>query len=160
MAARPSMLNKTALFTLKYDNSYICLYIFPIACKVTDPSFQRIITVYYTQAFTASQSSKTHLRVIKYLVQRTEYQRHFTADPDQVVMKCRAITKKSQRAFRGSTTILHKSAAVDRPERDLQALWAAAKPENDPEHPESFAFKTLHGRGRSFPSPAVSWFLM
>lgn len=106
----------------------------------------------------ASQSSKTHLRVIKYLVQPTEFQRHFTADPDQVVMKCRAITKalkktktaKRSRAFRGSTAILHKSAAVDRPERDLQALWAAAKPENDPEHPESFTFKTLHGRGRTF----------
>lgn len=51
------------------------------------------------------------------------------------------VRQQNSAELSGSTAILHKSATVDRPKRDLQAFWAAAKPENNSERLESLAFK-------------------
>ncbi|GAA6093001.1 uncharacterized [Tachysurus ichikawai] len=71
------------------------------------------------------------------------------------------VRQQNSAELSGSTAILHKSAAGDRPERHLQAFWAEAKTENGSQRPESFAFKKHCIIVASpFQKPAVPWFLV
>lgn len=125
--------------------------------------YSSIITeqkVYYTYAFTACQSARSHLRAIKYLVRLKEYQRRFAADPDQgsaqLMMKCRAITKalgrldsKIEQSFQDRPQTSTNLQRETDPRDTSRPSGPAPGLKNWSRHPESFTFKTLHHCGFS-----------